>query len=387
MSLFSRTIHKIKENVSNIKNNIRNCLPILSLTRFAKYIPGIMKGVNYIVTANSGVGKTQFTKHYFVYEPFEWVIANPESKLKLKILYFALEESKEEFMLGVMCRRLFIKHNIVVDVLELQSLFDSAVDDKIITLLEEDEDYFIAFEECVDIIDTIDNPTGIYKYVRRYSQDHGTHYYRSFKDKKAAPITFEKYAELEDKNGWVYSHYIADDPDEYVGVIVDHFSLLSTEKPDCDTLHKSMTKMSADYGRKQITKHYKYFFVNVQQQAAETEKQQFTNMGNSIESKLEPSLAGLGDNKLTARDAHVVFGVFAPDRYEMNQHLGYDTSVLKDNYRAVIILKNRIGRSNLKIGLYFRGEVNMFTELKPAGSLTQTFYDNVIKKRSQNEKK
>lgn len=380
MSLFKSTLKNIKQNVQNIKDNIRNCIPILSLKRMSGYIPGILKATNYIVTANSGVGKTQFTKHYFVYEPFEWVLNNPKSKLSLKILYFALEESKEEFMLGVMCRRLYIKHGISIDTLTLQSLFDQAVDNDIIKKLEEDEEYFLKFEESVEVIDTIDNPTGIYKYVRRYSYENGTHYYRNYKNPKLNIISHTEYFALADTDGWVYSHYIPNNPNEYVGVIVDHFSLLTVEK-GMKSLHESMTKMSAEYGRKQITKHYKYFFVNVQQQAADTEKQQFTNTGQSIESKLEPSLAGLGDNKLTARDAHIVFGVFAPDRYEMSRHLGYDISVLKDNYRSIIVLKNRIGRSNLKLGLYFKGNVNMFKELEPANTLTKTFYDKVIKSR------
>lgn len=389
MSLFKRTISKIKKNVENILNDIRNCLPVLSFPRLGKYIPGIVKGTGYIVTANSGVGKTQFTKHYFMYEPFDWIQANPESKLSLKILYFALEESKEEFMLGVMCRRLYVKHGITVDTLDLQSLFDEAVDSSIITLLEEDEDYFIAFEECVDIIDTIDNPTGIYKYVRRYSQENGTHYYRNFKRVTTKKITHIEYEKLTNKNGWVYSHYVAKDPDAYVGVIVDHMSLLGVEK-GTKNLHETMTKMSAEYGRKQITKHYKYFFVAVQQQSADTEKQQFTNMGQSIESKLEPSLAGLGDNKLTARDAHVVFALIAPARFEMEKHLGYDIGILQDNYRGLLIIKNRIGRSNLKIGLFFRGDVNIFAELEPAAKLGKAFYDKILefrKKLKENEKR
>ena len=169
-------------------------------------------------------------------------------------------------------------------------------------------------------------------------------------------------------------------PNEYVGVIVDHFSLLSPEAGS-ETLHKAMTKMSAEYGRKQITKHYNYFFVNVQQQAAESEKQQYTNVGQSIESKLEPSLSDLGDNKLTQRDAHIVFGLFAPDRFEIKNHLGYKIDVLKDNYRSLSILKNREGRSNLKLGIYFDGKVNYFKEMPILKDVTDEIYEKLTRRK------
>lgn len=129
-----------------------------------------------------------------------------------------------------------------------------------------------------------------------------------------------------------------------------------------------MTKFSAEYCRKNISKHFGYIPVLIQQQEAAKEKQVFTNRGESVESKLEPSLDGLGDNKLTQRDALVVIGLFAPDRYGIEEHMGYDITTLKDNYRCLILLKNRVGRPNLKKGLYFNGAANIFAELPMPGT-------------------
>ena len=126
--------------------------------------------------------------------------------------------------------------------------------------------------------------------------------------------------------------------------------------------------MSAEYGRKNITKRYGCCMALVQQQAADTEKQQYTNSGQSIEAKLEPSLSGLGDNKLTQRDAFIVLGLFAPARHDIPKHMGYDITILKDWYRCLMILKNRMGVPNLRTALLFNGACNTFSELPKVGS-------------------
>jgi hypothetical protein len=79
--------------------------------------------------------------------------------------------------------------------------------------------------------------------------------------------------------------------------------------------------------------------VNIQQQASDKEQVEYNYKGVSIEEKLEPSLDGLGDNKTTQRDANIIFGLFAPNRYNISRHNGYETSFFKDKYRSLSILK------------------------------------------------
>jgi len=276
--LFKSTLLHIKENKKNLQQDLKpNCIPFIWFPKLRTVIPGIIKGTNWIVTASTGVGKTQFTKYNFVYQPIKWIKENPESGLSYKILYFALEESKQEFMLNMISNRMFDLHGISLDILELQSMFEKALDDDIMKKIEDCEAYFDDLEDYVEIIDSISNPTGIYKYVRNYSLSCGTHYFYNFltdktKDHCIAANTIEEYGMItKDKvkyKNFAYSHYVPDNPDEYVGVIVDHFSLIE-EEAGAETLHKAMSRMSASYGRKIITKHYNYFFINVQQQSAD----------------------------------------------------------------------------------------------------------------------
>lgn len=386
-NLFENTVDKIELNRQRFKEGKLNCIPFTNFSRLSTMLPGLIQGTGWIVTANSGIGKSQFTKSAFVIEPLEFILDNPDCGLDVKVNYFALEESQQEFMCSMICYKLKKDFKMTVDPLDLLTMFNKeTVPDDLMDKIKSLQEYFEWFLSKVNIIDSISNPYGIYKYIRQYSRDNGTHYYYNFITDKAKkfPITendwkereskkqltgksTEEYIQMNAKDNFAYSHYEPNNPDEYVICIVDHFSLLQPEV-DFNTgqqmsLHQAMTKMSADYGRKQITKHYNYIFVNVQQQMGTQEELAFTNTGMKIVEKLKPTLAGLADNKLTARDAHVVLGIFAPNRYGIEEYNGYNIDKLDDNYRSLLVMKNRIGKGNLEVPLFFNGAVNQFREL------------------------
>lgn len=371
---YHRAKEQIKTNKANVDNNKPNCIPFKQFPRLAQKLPGIIQGKNYMVTASSGVGKTQFTKSVFVMNAYQWVkqhqLDNPDSKLDLKIHYFALEESTEEFMYSMICNKLYEDFNILIDPLDLLSMYEKeTVSQDLLDKINSFDAYFEEFYDKVEVIDSISNPYGIYKYVRKYTQEVGTHYYYNFKTdkKKQNAITAQKYNDLkkEDKHkDYAYAFYSPNNPDEYVINIVDHISLLTPENGK--DLHNAMTAMSASYGRQQITKHYNHVMVSVQQQMGSQEEQLYTIKGDKIIEKMKPTLAGLADNKTTQRDQHVVIGIFAPDRYlsdENRMYHGMDISRLKDQYRSAIILKNRIGRGSMEVPMYFNGAITTFEEL------------------------
>lgn len=353
---FTNIIQARENRECGIVNNIPFGLPTLD-----KHLPGIMKGLQYLITANSGVGKTQLAKFLFVNQAYKFIKENPQHGIKIKILYFALEESKEEFMRGLICNRLKDKYNLNVTSMELMGI-NHTLSQEIVDKINESAGYFHELEECLDVIENTSNPFGIYKYVREYAESHGTDHMKEQvfvkKDKEGNILSSTK--------EMVYSHYEPNDPKEIVIVVADHISLLQSEGGG--TLHDAMTKMSAEYGRKHITKRYGYCMALVQQQASDVEKQQYTTGGTSIEAKVEPSLAGLGDNKLTQRDAFIVLALFAPERHCIDKHMGYDIKILKDFYRCLIVLKNRMGVPNQRLALLFNGASNTFAELPKPGS-------------------
>ncbi len=364
--LHERAIDKIESNRNRALDGGVNCIPT-SFRRFSRYWPGVEKGVYIINTASSGVGKSKFTKALFVFDVVDQVLAHPEWNIDLHIKYFCLEESKVNFMQSLMTYKMYQKHRKRVSINEMNSIGSIAEQD-VVDFAKSNRDYWKKFESIVDVQDSIRHPTGIFKHTEEWllRNGHWTMTDREFTNNE----TGSKYTRS------VRDYYVPNHPDRYVIIVVDHVSLLSTEKGS-ETLHAAMSKLSSDYFL-QLRDKYNCTIVSVQQQNAQSEQKQFTYKGQSIESKLEPSIAELGDNKLTSRDANIVLGLFAPDRYEITKHMEYDVALLQDHYRSLKILKYRDGISNVRVGLFFDGATNCFEELSKASTMNEQDYEILL---------
>lgn len=368
--IFDRALVRIRENRDRRISGQQNCIPF-NFPRLGEYLPGVQRKNYAIITASSGVGKSKLAKKLYVIDVIDFIERNPHTDMKIDIKYFCLEESKETFIASIISYKLHKDFNIRVSIKEVESiqtgyLMNQDVFDKIQAM----RTWFEFFESHVEVIDDIRNPFGIYNHVANHIQNHGHWIMKEVKyyDRKTTP-PIERIVPIHD-------HFVYDHPQHYVLVIVDHISLTQPEK-GMSGVHEAIGKLSSEYLIKLRDKYWCSICV-VQQQSADKEKQQYTYKGASIESKLEPSLDGLADNKMTQRDADEVIGLFAPDRYEITNHRGYDVMKLKDNYRSGIILKSRYGVSNVRIGFLFNGAVGQFTELPKYNEMQEDDYEEAL---------
>ena len=356
---FSSVFTEIKNNKVNHDEGYFNCIPFMGMERLERFLPGVEQDTYYLLTASSGVGKSKLARYLFIHNPYQFIENNPDTDIKVDIKYFSLEESKRKIILSEISRYLFTKHGKVVSVKELQSRGRyNTIDVETLALIGEAEEYVNRFLETVDIVDSIRNPTGIYKYMRDFALTIGRYY-----DKDGVQLTDEEHRQIVKGEGEAYkkiSHYAKNYSKHYVIVLCDHISLLEPE--DGLSQWGTIGLYSSKYCLRMRDK-FGFIPVNVQQQSSDKERVQFTNMGKSIDEKLEPSLDGLGDNKTTQRDANVVIGLFAPDRYNIVAHSGYDVSFFRDRYRSMSILKDRDGAANKKLPLFFNGASDFFKEL------------------------
>lgn len=356
---FNEILGEIEQNRINHQDGYYNCIPFTGMERLERFIPGIEQDTYYLLTASSGVGKSKLARYLFIHNPYKYLKENPDTDIIVDIKYFSLEESKKKVVLSEISRYMFTTYGISLSVKQLQSrgrynTFDSDTLDKIRLA----EDYVNDFLNTIDVIDSIRNPTGIYKYVRDFALTIGKYY-----DVNDVPLTPEEHQQVKMGQGEAYkkvSYYKKNHPRHYVIILTDHISLLQPEEGE--TLWQTMSKYSSKYCLHFRDK-FGFIPVNVQQQASAKEAVEYNYRGKSIDEKLEPSLDGLGDNKTTQRDANVVLGLFAPERYSIEKHNGYDMFAFKDRYRSMTILKDRDGISNKKLPLFFNGAADFFKEL------------------------
>lgn len=379
-SHFDEAFNQLVRNRDKKISGGYNSIPF-GLKRLQYYIPGVQHSNYTIVTANSGIGKSKFTKNMYVFRPFDFLEANPGLDIKFNVLYFCLEEPARAFMQSLFAYRLRREFNERISIKELRS--ELAPDDSTAVVpldtlekIRQQEDYYRKFQNSVTLIEDARKPYAIFKRCVDYMESIGDYTMKPAKvwDPKDKTYTTKI----------IKDRYFTEHPDHYVVIVIDHISLLEPEKGQ--DLFEAIRVLSNTY-LVQLRNRYHCTIVVVQQQASDKEKQQYTYKGTSIEAKLEPSLDGLGDCKLTQRDADEVLGVFAPDRYEIHDHRGYDIEKLRDNYRSLSVLKSRDGEANLRLGFFFDGASNYIAELPRATEMTKDHYLKALKMVGREPKK
>jgi hypothetical protein len=332
-----------------------------SLRRLSTLIPGVERSKYYLISASPKGGKTQLADFLFVIEPIEWYIKN-NPKIKLKILYFSLEMSKESKILQAISYKLNKDYDISIAPQNLKSTFGGYIlNKKILDIIhsKEFQTWLTKFESIVTYIDDIRSPDRIHHFVKSYAEKNG------------------KY--IIENN--IIQDYVPNNPDEHIIIITDHLSLLSPEGGD--TLHNAMYKYSAHHCL-EFRDRFKYTVVNIQQQSADSSKQQFDYRGNSILDKIRPSPDGLADMRLSARDVNLMISLFNPSSYGIEEHDGIDLRRLSGMHREIFVNLNRDGMANASLQLYFNGAVNEFMELprpmdETTYQLVQHKYNKLIK--------
>lgn len=343
-SLYSRVYKNITDRRERLLTGKINCIP-WGLPRFEEDLPGIEQGTYYLNSANQKVGKTQFTDYLFVYNPIQQVL-DKGLKIKLKIFYFSLEMSKEEKMLSCFANILYVKEGIRVSPTDLKSTKASKMlPQETLNIIKKYEKYFEEIENTVEFIDDIRHGFGMFNLVRDYAMANGKLHMRDI--------------EIDGKTTQVADYYEPNDPDEYVMIIIDHISLITPEKRNGTqmSLHESISTLSSDYLIK-LRNRFNYIPVVIQQQSSAQE-----GIENQKANRLRPTMDGLGDNKLTGRDANVMLGLFSPFRHNIPEYYGYDITKFKDNIRFLEIMGSRQGGAGTVCPLYFDGAVNYFSEL------------------------
>lgn len=326
----------LKKEVDNGIQGRNSGIP-MGFRRLNKYI-GIRKRIYTVIFGATGSGKSAFCHSAYILHPFDWWYANKNtSNVKLKFILFSMERSKVYTLAKWTSRKIFLDQGVNIPIAKLLGWWETK-------LTKDEHDLFLMYEDYIneltaicDIIEGAQNPTGIYKYVKKYAEANGT---------------------IENINEYD-KIYHPRHPNEIVIPIVDHFGLIKMEK--------GMNKKEA------IDKTSEYFqwmrdFLGYTPIGVSQINRDLSNPIYQKMDSIEPNIDQIKESGRPAEDADVVVSLFQPSRYKTNDASYNNVSKFispegADCFRSIKILKNTYGESDLRIGMGFHGSTGTFAEL------------------------
>ena len=349
--LRERIVATLIDRRNKVLNGGINCIPS-PFTRFRQDLPGIEQGKLYLISGGTKAAKSQITLYLFVLNTLLYCYNNP-NKVKIKIFFFPLEESKEAVTLKVMA---FLLHYITNGEVNISPTDLKSTDERkplsqeILNLMNSQKfiELMNLYEEIVIFSDE-SNRVGIYKVLDNYAKTHGEFHYKNIKVKEVDELGL-----VHEVDRKVFDYYTSNNPDEYVIAIVDHVSLLSPIKSE--DLRLTISNFAEDCIK--LRNNCNMTFAIVQQQNIES-----TGLDAYKAGKIRPTSPGLADCKDFGKACNMMLGITNPHIHELPEYLGYDITKLKGNARFVEIVVNRDGNSNGICPLFFNGAINYFKEL------------------------
>lgn len=343
MNLFETTLNNIQAKADIKAAGGFNGIPY-PYPRLSEFVPSIDKEQVIGITSYSGAAKSKFLRHTYVMYPYEFSLHNNYDVL---IDYYALEDSNIKVYKNILCTYLWQKHKIRTSTFDLDSKFKALSGDTL-AKIKEGEKYLQDFSSKVRIKDHITHPFGIFNDVVKTAQELGEVIY---KDVDYGNGNIRKI--ISDFKPKGSTHWM---------MLFDNLNNIDKEKHHHDKKEAMDSFVQRDC-RLLYSKIFKATCVIVHQQALEAERQQFTNAGGSILEKLKPSSANLGGTKEVVRSYHLLFSIFAPHKFKVENYKGYDIKLIGNNFRELEVIKNNDGFDNVSVPLYFDGAAEFFREL------------------------
>lgn len=346
----------------------------MGLPRLQKYVPGIQQATYYLIGGEPGTGKSAFTDQSFIYHPYASLkkqTLDPTHKYyqqpitnKLKIFKESLEIEVRAMIMKAACWRLYTEYNILTDINVVLSRGENRCPQELYDLVWKELDYFDEMEECVEISDHSNNPTGINKKIRSWLLANGKEIKKTVDNNNGkGPIE-------------IFSHYQPADDDRTVLCLVDHIGLTRGEEGLRDK-KAIIDKLSTDYFIP-LRNNYGVSPVVVSQLNR--------SLSSSDRAKIErvrPQLSDYKDSASTQEDANVIMSLFAPFRYGIPSYgpnNGYDITRLRNRFISLSLLKNRDGEADKMTGLKFLGECGYFCDMPTEVQMKEEgAYDRVLR--------
>ncbi len=331
------------------------------LNRVNTYIFGVQRSCYTLIGGLSGAAKTK----YIDFTILNAIQDAEKQGIPINVFYYSFEIDEFSKRAEWTSILIYNKYKIIVSPEKIKGLGDFRLDAQELRLVEE----FIPeverlFNKIKWVWESV-NPTGMMKEWYRFMQSRGK-------------FIKEPYVDEHGQNKERIVKYVNNDPNEYNIVVIDHLALAKLERDY--TLKENIDKLSEYTVMCRNLFGMTFFYL-----------QQFNDGLSSVERAkfkgvdLSPQQTDFKDSRSPYIDSDIVLGLMNPYKMDMEVCLGYPIKKefspynLKDRFRLLKIIKNRLSRDNISIGLLFTAEAGLFEELKPAKELQQADMDKIVK--------
>lgn len=328
------------------------------LNRINKYIFGVQRGCYTLLGGASGSAKTTLVD-YIIINALEDAL---NKEISINIFYYSLEideASKKANWLSVLIYR---KYDLFISPEKIKGLGSNRLSaDELKIVKDELPNLEILFGKINWIFEST-NPTGVFHTLWNFMEGRGTFEKEAYKSEDGT-VKFRNVG------------FIPNDPQEYNIVIGDHLALFKNERGY--SLKENLDKLS-EYSIV-CRNFFKMTFFWLQQfndGLSSIERQKFKGVD------ISPQQTDFKDSRNPYTDADVVLGLMNAHRMDLETCLGYNINKpgqeynLKDRFRLLKIVKNRLSRDNISIGLLFLPEAGSFEELPRPDKITP---DDIIR--------
>ena len=345
---------RIKEGLNGKFQGLSN-----GLKRINSHIFGLQRSCYTLIGGLSGSAKTTLVDFMLLN-----AIQDAESKnIPINVFYYSYEIDEISKKANWLSMLIYLKYDRIITPQKIKGMGDLRLtDDELRMVQDEAPEMEKIFAKITWRWET-GNPTGLYKEWWTHMSSKGV---------------FEKepYADEFGANKERIVKFIPNNSDEYNVVVMDHAALMASERNF--TLKENLDKFS-EYIVKCRNLFSMSFFI----------LQQFNDGLNSIDRQkfkgvdISPQQNDFKDSRNLYVDADIVLGIMNAYKMDMETCLRYNINVdranynLKDRFRMLKVIKNRMGRDNIAVGLLFIPEGGSFEELPQPELMTKEDIERV----------
>lgn len=319
--------NKLLEEIDRGRLGLNKGIP-MGLPKLEGIIDGVTRETYTLILSNSGSGKTSFALYAYVYKPLMEHLDDDD----FKILFFSLEMNELSLYIKLLSIYLFETFGIQISFKEILSRKKEYI--------LSDEHYEL-IQQCLPWIDKISKKLEIY--------DKSVSANTVYAILKSRLESIGRFVETDTRLS-----YIPNNPNLIYNVVIDHIGLVRPQqghslKQEIDLLSSYLVTLREKCGISPV----------VIQQA----NREQGNIERFKQGKSAFTINDAKDSGNTVQDCNIMLALYNPNRDSLKTYKKYNIEILENNFRSLMILKNRYGDCDVEIGMNFFGGINTFAEL------------------------